>query len=161
MLRTRRWSLLALAGGAAVVVAAGCATIIHGSRQDVSVASTPTGAHVVVDGAQVGETPYVARLSRKERHTVRVELDGYHPYEVAIRRSTSGWVWGNIVFGGLIGLAVDAITGGIYKLEPAEIEAVLNQTGGIAVEERGDALVVTFAMQPDPAWERIGTLTPE
>jgi hypothetical protein len=30
----------------------------------------------------------------------------------------SGWVWGNIAFGGLIGLGVDFISGGAYQLYP-------------------------------------------
>lgn len=161
MSHVRYWSLPALLAVLATAAVVACATIMHGSGQEVSVASTPTGARVIVDGSEKGFTPYVADLKRKDKHVIRIELDGYQPYEVPIVRSTSGWVWGNIVFGGLIGLAVDAMTGSIYKLKPEQVEATLSQTGGIALEERGDAIVITAVLRADPEWQRIGSLTEE
>ena len=100
------------------VLAAGCASIIHGTTQEIGITSIPIDAEVTVDGGTVGRTPVIADLSRKNQHFVTIELDGYMPYETTITKSASGWVWGNIVFGGLIGLAVDAISGGFYTLSP-------------------------------------------
>src|SRR6266404_2478012 len=93
----------------------GCATIIHGTRQDVGISSTPTGASVSIDNTENGKTPLIAKLTRKDNHIVKIELAGYQTFEATLTRSVSGWVWGNIAFGGLIGLAVDGISGGIYK----------------------------------------------
>jgi hypothetical protein len=60
---------------------------------------------------------------------VKIELPGYMPYETNLIRKVDGWIAGNIVFGGLIGLAVDAITGGMYKLTPEQIQSeLMNQT---------------------------------
>src|SRR5690606_14191454 len=101
---------------ACVLLLANCGTIMHGTTQGVSISSNPTNARVLVDGQPMGQTPATLDLKRKDNHTVRLELDGYQPYEVAISRGVSGWVAGNIIFGGLIGLAVDAISGGMYKL---------------------------------------------
>jgi hypothetical protein len=152
-------SMSAVIGMLAVTTLAGCATILQGSRQQLSVASRPTGARVLVDGKEVGTTPVVAHLKRKDKHVVRVELQGYQPFEMPLARSTSGWVWGNLVFGGIPGLAIDAITGGMYKLKPEQIDATLEQSTA-AVESQRDAVVVAVVLRTDPTWERIGTLTP-
>lgn len=138
----------------------GCASIVNGSTQPVSFISTPAAARVIVDGNPIGSTPVVHALSRKKLHAVRFELDGYQPYEMALSRSVSGWVWGNIVFGGLIGLAVDAGTGGMYKLSPEQVSANLSQRTAKA-ETIGDGLFITLVMQPDPSWEKIGQLDRE
>lgn len=159
MRRTRWWVLAPLVGLLPAALAA-CATIMHGTTQEVSVASSPTGAKVTVDGKEVGQTPVVADLKRKDQHTIRLDLDGYNPYELRMSRGTSGWVWGNIVFGGVIGLAVDAITGGMYKLKPEDINATLSP-GTASVDRQGDLLVVTVVLRADPAWERVGTLERE
>jgi hypothetical protein len=85
-----------------------CATIMQGSRQQISISSTPSGASLVIDSGTAIRTPYVAKLKRKDTHTIRIELAGYKPFELITSRGTSGWVWGNIVFGGVLGLIVDA-----------------------------------------------------
>jgi hypothetical protein len=144
----------------ALAAAAGCATIMHGTSQELSVASAPTGARVLVDGTEMGRTPYVANLKRKDKHVVRIEMDGYQPFELPIARATSGWVWGNIVFGGLPGLAIDAITGGLYKLKPEQVQATLAQSTA-AVGEHGDVMVLAVVLRADPEWERIGGLARE
>jgi PEGA domain len=140
----------------------GCATIMHGSEQEIGFSSTPTNAKVSIDGQPRGQTPVVVKLARKEKHVVRMELDGYQPFEAALTRGTSGWVWGNIVFGGVIGLAVDAMSGGLYQINENSVAAQLQaanalQQGG---ERRppGDEVYIRIADGHDPAWMRIGTL---
>lgn len=149
--------LMAAVAGLTLVAAAGCATIIQGSRQQVGVNSVPTGAAVVVDGTPFGGTPVVARLARKSSHIVSITMDGYQPVQLTITKSVSGWVAGNIVFGGLIGLAVDAISGGMYKLNPEQVAANLTKQGA-SVDRRNGVLYVGVVLRPEPEWERIGTL---
>lgn len=139
-----------------VAIAAACGTIIHGTRQDVGVSSTPTGAQVVVDNMPLGQTPVVAKLTRKDNHVIRITMPGYQTFETNVTRSLSGWVWGNIVFGGLIGLAVDAITGGLYKLRPEQVTGTL-ATADVRSEQGG--LYVAVVLAPDPSWEKVGQLT--
>jgi len=140
-----------------IVVFSGCATIMQGTTQSVGISSTPTGAMVMVDNIEIGRTPVVVDLKRKEHHFVEIDMPGYIPYETTFTRSTSGWVWGNIVFGGLIGLAIDAMSGGLYKLTPTEINTVLvaNQRGSLY---RDDALYIAVVLKPDPSWKKIGQL---
>ena len=106
---------------------AGCATIMQGTTQEIGISSTPTGATVKINNQVKGKTPIILDLKRKNNHIVTIELPGYMPYEATFTKSVSGWVWGNIVFGGLIGLVVDFAAGGIYKLTPTEVKAVLQE----------------------------------
>ncbi len=142
-----------------IALIAGCATIMHGTTQSVGISSSPSGALVTVDNMEKGRTPVVVDLRRKEHHFVKIEMEGYKPYEVTLTRGVSGWVWGNIVFGGLVGLAVDAITGGLYKLTPAEVNTVLrsNKQGALY---RDNMLYVAVVLEPNPGWQKIGQLNP-
>lgn len=157
--RLAKAALAVVTGVIATGAMASCATIMQGSSQEVSIGSTPTGAQVVVDGVPAGQTPIVANLKRKDKHVIRIEMEGFEPFEIALSRATSGWVWGNIVFGGLPGLAIDAITGGMYKLRPEDIQATLSRTSA-RVERDHDGLVVTVVLKPDTRWERVGELVP-
>jgi len=143
--------------GAAAVMLGACASIIHSQHQDVSVASTPTGASVQVDGTDQGKTPMVAKLKRKATHVVTISMPGYRPFELTMNRKVSGWVWGNLVFGGLIGLAVDGIGGGMYRLEPEQVNAAL-VTNQAMVTGSGDGLYVMAVLRPDPSWQKIAQL---
>lgn len=135
------------------LLVSGCATIMHGSKQTVGISSNPTKASVSVDGQTLGETPVSARLTRIDNHLVKIELPGYLPYETTLTRKVDGWIAGNIVFGGLIGLAIDAITGGMYKLTPEQVQSqLLNQTAD-AVTNHNIYLFIT--LNPDPAWEKV------
>lgn len=106
-----------------VLSATGCGLVVNGIHQDLAITSSPGGAHVSVDGVQRGTTPVVVPLSRKHAHVVAVEQDGYRPIEASVVPVTSTWEWGNIIFAGLIGLAVDAWTGGMYELSQDKVSA--------------------------------------
>ncbi len=134
-----------------------CATMMHGSSQDVGISSTPTGATVTVDNQSTGQTPYIAHLSRKDNHVVKLSLDGYAPAELTLTRKTSGWVWGNIVFGGIIGLAVDAMTGGLYNLTPEQLSATLASQKA-SVSPVKDGIFVVLVRAADPSWAKVGQL---
>ena len=155
-----RCVVAALAGGIAIASMSGCATIIHGTKQDIGISSTPTGASVMIDNTDTGVTPVVAKLRRKEDHVVRIQLAGYQPFETTLTHSVSGWVWGNVAFGGLIGLAVDAASGGIYKLTPEQIEGSL-QTGHASATNTGDGIYVVAVLAPQPDWVRVAQLQHE
>ena len=146
---------LAVIRSSLLIALAGCATIMHGTQQDVGFGSVPTNAKVTVDNQRSATTPAIIKLSRKDNHVVKIELDGYLPYEATLTRSVSGWVWGNIVIGGLVGLAVDAISGGLYKLSPEQLTATL----GKSVGSTDTGMVrIQVVLRPDPSWVRIGQL---
>ncbi|NNC30644.1 PEGA domain-containing protein [Longimicrobium terrae] len=146
--------------GASILGLAACGTIMQGSKQGIAISSTPSGARLFVDGQEAGITPAIYQMPRKGTHVVRIEMDGYQPYELPITRSVSGWVAGNLVFGGLIGLAVDASTGGMYKLSPDQVTATL-QPVRAASDGQGGAIQVVMVQQASPLWEKVGQLQPE
>lgn len=141
----------------AVVLVSGCATVVNTTMQDVEISSTPANAKVYVDGQLVGQAPLSHKLLRKENHTVRLELEGYNDHEMTLERSVSGWVWGNIVIGGLIGLVVDSVSGGIYKLTPGQVEAEMEPTAATGMLN-DQQLSIAVVLHADPSWEKIGNL---
>lgn len=148
----RRTILLALAPLA--LLTAGCASIMHGTKQDIGISSTPTNARVTVNNMPLGQTPLVAKLARGDNHIVKIELDGYQPFEATLTKKVSGWVCGNIVFGGIIGLAIDAMSGGLYVLTPEQLSAQLARQGDDSALLQ-DGIYVVLVPQVDPEWVRV------
>ena len=119
--------LLALVG---IIFAAqlctGCASILGGgTHKDISFTSNPSGANVTIfnnKGEEVnhGVTPFSARLKRgrgyfaAEKYTIQCDLNGVHK-EMEVHNSLNPWYFGNILFGGLIGMViVDPLTGAMF-----------------------------------------------
>ncbi|ACF13262.1 hypothetical protein Ctha_0794 [Chloroherpeton thalassium ATCC 35110] len=106
----------------------GCATILNGTHEDISISSTPSRAKVTIDHQPYGQTPVIANLSRKKKHIVKISQPGFYDYEMIITQHVSGALLGNILLGGLIGLVVDASSGGMWELKPTDIRAYLRKT---------------------------------
>ncbi len=99
----------------------GCASIVSGKKQDLAIRSNPPGADVLIDGTVAGTTPMITNLVRKRRHEIQFKKDGYPDITKGTTRGFNWWYTGNIIFGGIIGLIVDPITGAMYKIKPQEI----------------------------------------
>lgn len=134
-----------------------CATIMHGTTQSIGISSNPSKAGIWVDGQYFGETPMIVKLNRKDNHFLKIQLQGYQTYETTLTREMSGWMFGNIVFGGFIGLAVDAISGGIYRLTPEQVNAQMCQDN-MTCMKNGDNSYIAIVLEPDASWEKIGQL---
>lgn len=111
---------------AALMTLTGCATIINGTTQEIAITSEPAGARVVVNGFERGSTPIVLKLERDETYVMTIKKDGFEDSSLSLNKSVSGWVWGNILLGGLIGLAVDLGAGGMYVLDPPQAQVTLS-----------------------------------
>lgn len=136
----------------------GCATLIHGSSQEMFLTCEPRVAAVFVDGNYLGKTPMNARLARGKNHLLKIELTGYKPFEATLTRRLDGWIFGNILLGGIIGIAVDAASGSMYRLSPKDIYPELTPLA--ANDSTGTkALSIRIVLHPDPAWEKVGQLT--
>ncbi len=110
-----------------VRLATGCATIIHGSVQDIDIASSPDDAEVWVDGARLGKTPTRLTLKRGDAHVISLQKEGFKESSVKIDKQVSSWIIGNIIFGGLIGCGIDFISGGAYDLKPERVDVNLTK----------------------------------
>jgi hypothetical protein len=133
-----------------------CATIVHGVNQPVNFNSQPSGATVTIDGNKLDKTPCLLELERKNSHLVEITLEGYETKTIQIKKKLSGWVAGNILLGGLIGLAIDAITGAMYKLEPEFVSVELEKMSASA--DNSDLLYIMVVMEPQPDWQQIAQL---
>ena len=136
-----------------------CGTIIHGSKQEVYFLSTPKKAEINIDGVNVGTTPFLARLIRKNNHLVKIDLPGYDTYQIMIKRKLDAWILGNVIFGGIIGIAVDAATGSMYKLSPGQLDIDMKSTPVVNSDITSkDGIYIAVVMHPNSSWEKVGTL---
>lgn len=119
----RRFAFVVLAFAACGLT--GCATIISGTKDGINVTSTPPGAKVLVDGRQEFTTPARLKLSRKHEHTLLVSMPGYHTEEVSLSQGVNGWVFGNLVIGGIIGIVVDLMSGATGDISPDNVQVDL------------------------------------
>jgi hypothetical protein len=105
----------------------GCATIMHGDSQEVEISSIPAGAVAYIEGNSF-ITPARVRLKRGyplQEQQILFQKEGFKPAYAKIEQKLSGWLWGDIIWGILPGLAVDAITGAAFDLHPTQITAIL------------------------------------
>lgn len=133
-----------------------CATIVPGSKQNVKFDSSPGSARIFIDEIEVGKTPFEIKLTRKSEHSVMIKLEGYQTYQTTLTKKFNGWYVGNILFGGLIGVIIDPITGAMYNLSPSEINAQLNK--GTAFLSNNKNIYVAVTLEIDPNWKKIGQL---
>jgi hypothetical protein len=84
----------------------------------------PEGARVKLDGQPVGITPMTVAFPRKAEGVLTFELAGYETRELDVDKVAHGWIFGNILIGGLIGVMVDFITSnqGKYSTDAIYIE---------------------------------------
>lgn len=106
----------------ATAVTSGCASITRGTKDVFSVQTTPPGATATMSNGLTCVTPCTLELPRKHGFSVTLELDGYKGLTTNIVPKQAGagsaGMAGNIIFGGLIGAAVDAGSGAMKDLYP-------------------------------------------
>jgi hypothetical protein len=151
---------LVLATAAAFLVS-GCATIVHNGPRTLPVSSNPPGAMVSIydrSGKQVYHqaTPFIATLPSKykffsgQSYRLVFEMPGYQTSELQVVPKLSGWYWGNLAFGGLLGmLIIDPATGAMYNLAPNKIDQTLTpETAGRPQPDAGLLVITTSQATP-------------
>nr|WP_315157482.1 PEGA domain-containing protein [uncultured Flavobacterium sp.] len=138
------------------LILSSCATIISGSKQKVSFHSNPAQASIFIDEVEVGKTPFEIKLERNKEHHVMIKLDGYQTYETNLTKKFNAWYLGNIVFGGIIGIIIDPITGAIYNLTPNDVKAEMNK--GTAFKLNKKDIYIGVALKENQNWEKIAQL---
>lgn len=112
-----------LCGGGALFAASccmsSCCSVVNGRTQSVAFKSTP-GARLYVDGQDRGNTPQEVELERKKTYDIRLVAPGYEPYHTTLRGSRSGWRFGNILWGGMLGWMYDFETGAAYVFDDVD-----------------------------------------
>jgi hypothetical protein len=99
--------------------APGCATIVSGTTKEITVTSNPAGARVTVDGGSTQiMTPGKIILKRDTKHILTFAMDGCEPQTVVVEKKLNGWVFGNLLFGGIFGIVIDIVSGSVNDLKP-------------------------------------------
>jgi len=120
-----------------LIILSGCASIVSKSNYPISISSKPSGAEITVTNQKgtdiyIGNTPANLSLKAsagffsKASYTVTFRMNGYQEKKVPINFKIDGWYFGNILFGGLIGiLIVDPATGAMWKLNTEFVNETL------------------------------------
>ncbi len=141
-----------------VVFLSGCASIVSGANQSLSVDSLSKGTKVAQatctltnnKGTWFVTTPGTVTVHRSyDDLSVKCEKDGLQPGMLAVKSSTKGMAFGNILLGGVIGAGVDAGTGAAYDY-PALITVLMGETQTL-VPTKPDKPATNSTSQADPA----------
>jgi hypothetical protein len=115
----------------AILALSGCATITRGTNDTLVVESSPSGAQVQLSNGQQGQTPASFKLPRNEPVRVTFTKEGYESITATVTPKISGGgsagMAGNVLVGGLPGVAVDAFSGAMYDLTPNPVFARLER----------------------------------
>ena len=126
---------------ALAVVLPGCATVTTDDHQSIVVTSDPLGATCRVrEGGEtvavVNETPGTI-LVGKSRHDIGIDCTrpGYYPGAAVLEPHFQGWTFGNILYGGALGVIVDASSGAINEY-PHWVKVLMKPLSSRAEPER-------------------------
>lgn len=107
----------------ACALSPGCATLMNGTTQEITLNTTPPGATVVIDGRpdEGRTTPATVVLARRQSHTIRFRKAGYEDLERTVYTRMSGYAFFDGVLG-LLPLLFDAAVGSAWDLEPGALD---------------------------------------
>lgn len=148
-------NVLLLLGAFTLLMLQGCATIITGSHDDVTVkvSDCPQATCKLSNGKgawTLASTPGTVEVKKdKAALLVTCEVDGQEPAAKSMTSNVESWTWGNIVLGGLIGLGVDYFSGSINDYDK-EVEVPMTCPHGNASTARSNS---------QPAGESMGNST--
>lgn len=132
MLRSLRPALLLLAAGGL----SGCATIIEGTSQEITVKTDPIGAHCALyrEGVRLGDipsTPGVLTIKKTGKDiAVACVKPGFKMLTLRDKSDLDAATVGNVLIGGLVGVVVDAASGANNKYtSPVVVTLQANDPG--------------------------------
>jgi hypothetical protein len=109
--------------------AMGCGAIFNGTRQTITANSSPDQTTIKIEpGGTSYTTPASLSLERKNNYNLTFSKDGYQPATFEIRKSMNGGILILDILSGLVGVIVDAATGGWYNLSPENATVTLTRT---------------------------------
>jgi hypothetical protein len=139
-MRNTSLSLVAVAA----FLGTGCGTIFNGTHQTIQVQSAPAGAKVeTTPPSGTFTTPTQLELERKSSYVLTFSKEGYSPATFNIQNhSKGGIIVADVLLTGLIGVIIDAVTGGWYGLSPESATVSLTK---VALVPGPDTIRVNLA----------------
>jgi|SRR3990170_5899802 len=111
-----------------IVSSSGCATLVTGRSQKISISSSPDNAIISIDNIIVGKSPTRVDVNKDTGKYILVEKEGYYPKKMLLTTKLNNWFWGNIV--GLIffdlSSLTDALTKGMLEYSPNQYYITLD-----------------------------------
>ena len=100
-----------------IVFICGCATIVTGENQPVTIKSDPEGASVYYQDELLGTTPMTKSLHRKQSgYILTIKKDGYKSKDIKLESKINKWFIGNILV--WVGFVVDIVTEAAWDIDP-------------------------------------------
>ena len=144
----------------------GCATIMSGSKQTITVKSNVQDAEISIINLEkketdkdreilVGKTPFIGEVPRLSKGKLVVKKSGYKTVEVEMKTQTNMVFLGNILTGGTTGTSTDFSSGAIRKYAPNEFLANLEPLSTLELENfKKESALRVFAVMN---FDRIGS----
>lgn len=103
-----------------VLIGSGCATMVRGTSEQLSVTSEPSGAKVELSDGQQGITPCQFECKRNRTLMVKLTKEGYYDESITVTPviDSSGFLLGGLV---------DYGTGAVYQLQPNPVYVILKE----------------------------------
>lgn len=127
-----------------------CASIVTKRNQEITFKGVP--GTTVIDKkkntiiAEVGSNGFATANVPKQlgSKTISATKDGYQSKDYTMNTKLQGWFWGNLAFGGIPGMAIDAATGKMMKYSENLYDVTLQPIPG-AETEHEEEIVIPFA----------------
>ena len=108
-----------------------CASLFTKSNQEITFKGRP-GTTIIDKNknqmiAEIGSNGFATAQVRKRLRNKQLlaTKEGYRPGEYTLDTKIQGWFWGNIIFGGIPGMAIDAATGKMMKYRTSLLDVTL------------------------------------
>lgn len=114
---------------------AGCASIVSGTSQQVTIDSNPKGADCTLtrDGQMIGNVRTPGGLViKKTKHDIAIDCgkEGYQRSTATLASDVESTTFGNLLIGGAIGWAIDSATGADNKYDDVITVALVPDIAG-------------------------------
>ena len=141
-----------------------------GPQQKIAVKAYPEDAEVKIDGKPTAQGEI--ELAREKNHVIEVSKPGYQSRRITTTQDLNGWFFANLALLPFfwVGMLVDAMTGSIQELSPANVTVSLDAVNPNAPppvaaaptsppppKKNSDSFSVTFVTPVDPGVSARGT----
>ena len=125
----------------------GCGVIFGGTRQVIRTMSSPDAVSLTTAPATMDQrTPASISLQRKQEYVLTFSMPGYTSQTDQLQRSMRiGILVADVILTGLVGVVVDAATGGWWKLSPEVVNVSLTKVADMPGPE---TITVTLSSKP-------------
>jgi hypothetical protein len=138
-----------------LVLVAGCASIVSGTSQQITIDSNPKGANCSLsrEGQAIGNVLTPSGLViKKTKHDIAIVCDktGYQRATATLTSDVESTTFGNLLIGGAVGWAIDSATGADNKYDDVITVTLVPDTGGGGAGLAKSTITTSTAEKPKP-----------